>query len=150
MGPADRLTDCLDRGDPGDADLIAWQCYQQVRIAYAAQTPAAGEAIAEQILASFPRHPVREISRLGRTLRQWKHQYLGYFTTGGANNGGTEATASSNPTEKSHRPRSEDIRAARPAQNTMPTLRIEAQALQGDELLAATRAASSSVNSRDG
>jgi transposase len=28
---------------------------------------------------------------LGRTLRQWKDTYLGHFTTGGANNGGTEA-----------------------------------------------------------
>ncbi|CAN5430305.1 hypothetical protein BH11ACT1_BH11ACT1_31350 [soil metagenome] len=35
--------------------------------------------------------PIAEIARLGRTLRQWKDTYLGYFTTGGANNGGTEA-----------------------------------------------------------
>jgi len=33
----------------------------------------------------------RLIDCLGRTLRQWKHTYLGYFTTERSNNGGTEA-----------------------------------------------------------
>jgi len=42
-------------------------------------------------VATFPGCPIKEIARLGRTLRQWKDTYLGYFTTGGANNGGTEA-----------------------------------------------------------
>ncbi|WP_198303508.1 ISL3 family transposase [Cellulomonas sp. PSBB021] len=86
-----RLLDCLERGDPGDEVLLAWQCYQQVRSAYAAVTPAAGRAIAEHVVASFASCPITEIARLGRTLRQWKDTYLGYFTTGGANNGGTEA-----------------------------------------------------------
>jgi len=35
--------------------------------------------------------PITEIARLGRTLRQWKHTYLGYFTTDRSSNGGTEA-----------------------------------------------------------
>ena len=87
----DRLTDCLDRGDPDDEVLVAWQCYQRVRAAYAADKPADGKAIAEHIVATFATCPIREIGRLGRTLRQWKDTYLGYFTTGGANNGGTEA-----------------------------------------------------------
>jgi transposase len=87
----DRLTDCLDRGDPDDEVLVAWQCYQRVRAAYAADKPADGKAIAEHIVDTFATCPIREISRLGRTLRQWKDTYLGYFTTGGANNGGTEA-----------------------------------------------------------
>ena len=86
-----RLTDCLERGDPDDEVLIAWQCYQRVRAAYAADTPADGKQVAEQIVATFPNCPITEIARLGRTLRQWKDTYLGYFTTGGANNGGTEA-----------------------------------------------------------
>jgi len=50
-----------------------------------------GRRIAEQILASFPSCPIPEIARLGRTLNQWRDAFLGYFTTGGANNGGTEA-----------------------------------------------------------
>ena len=71
--------------------LVAWQCYQQVRAAYSADKPADGKAIAEHIVDTFASCPIREIARLGRTLRQWKDTYLGYFTTGGANNGGTEA-----------------------------------------------------------
>jgi len=35
--------------------------------------------------------PIPEIARLGRTLNQWRDAFLGYFTTNGANNGGTEA-----------------------------------------------------------
>jgi transposase len=86
-----RLLDCLGRGDLDDEVLVAWQCYQQVRAAYSADKPADGKTIAENIVATFPGCPIREIARLGRTLRQWKDTYLGYFTTGGANNGGTEA-----------------------------------------------------------
>ena len=43
------------------------------------------------MLDSFPSCPIPEIARLGRTLRAWKEQFLAYFTTGRANNGGTEA-----------------------------------------------------------
>ena len=53
--------------------------------------PQQSQQVAEQIVTSFPSCPITEIARLGRTLRQWKDTYLGYFTTGGANNGGTEA-----------------------------------------------------------
>lgn len=35
--------------------------------------------------------PIAEVARLGRTLRQWRSQILAYFSTGGVNNGGTEA-----------------------------------------------------------
>ena len=34
---------------------------------------------------------VPEIARLGRTLRNWRQQFLAYFDTGGVSNGGTEA-----------------------------------------------------------
>jgi hypothetical protein len=95
------LTECLGRGDPDDEVFIAWQCYQQVRAAYAAAKPADGKQVGEKIVTSFPSYPIREIARLGRTLRRWKEQYLGYFTTGGANNGGTDSTASSNSTDAS-------------------------------------------------
>ena len=50
-----------------------------------------GKTIAEHIVATYASCPIAEIARLGRTLRQWKDTYLGYFTTGGASNGGTEA-----------------------------------------------------------
>jgi Transposase len=35
--------------------------------------------------------PVPEVTRLGRTLRQWRDQILAYVAPGGLNNGGTEA-----------------------------------------------------------
>jgi len=40
---------------------------------------------------TFPTCPVTEFARLGRTLRPWKTAFLGYFDTGRASNGGTEA-----------------------------------------------------------
>jgi len=42
-------------------------------------------------VATFASCPIGEIARLGRTLRQWKTTYLGYFTTERSTNGGTEA-----------------------------------------------------------
>jgi transposase len=35
--------------------------------------------------------PIKEVARLGRTLRQWRTEILAYFSTGGVSNGGTEA-----------------------------------------------------------
>ena len=70
---------------------VAWQCAQQLRSAYHQSTCAEGRRIAEKILASFPTCPIPEIARLGRTLNQWRDAFLGYFTTDGANNGGTES-----------------------------------------------------------
>jgi hypothetical protein len=78
----DRLIDCLGRGNPDSEALVA----------YAAGDLAAGKEIAEKIVALFASCPIGEIARLGRTLRQWKNTYLGYFTTERSNNGGTEAT----------------------------------------------------------
>lgn len=70
---------------------VAWKCAQQVRSAYHQDTHTSGRAIAETILESFPTCPIPEIARLGRTLRQWRSEFLGYFDTEGATNGGTEA-----------------------------------------------------------
>ena len=50
-----------------------------------------GRAIAVKIVDSFHTCPIPEIARLGRTLRAWRNQFLAYFTTSRANNGGTEA-----------------------------------------------------------
>lgn len=70
---------------------VAWSCAQQVRSAYHQGTHAAGRAIAEKIIDTYPTCPIPEIARLGKTLRQWRTEFLGYFDTGGASNGGTEA-----------------------------------------------------------
>jgi transposase len=87
----DRLTTLLPAGDPNDEVLVAWQCYQQLRGVYQAKDLTAGRRLAEQVLESFHTCPIKEVARLGRTLRRWRGQFLGYFTTDRASNGGTEA-----------------------------------------------------------
>jgi transposase len=62
-----------------------------VRSAYHQDSHAAGRSIAEKIIETFPTCPIPEIARLGKTLRQWRTEFLGYLDTGGASNGGTEA-----------------------------------------------------------
>ncbi|SDD83707.1 Transposase, partial [Sanguibacter gelidistatuariae] len=67
------------------------RCYQQLRGAYRAKDTTEGKALAETVLETFHTCPIPEIARLGRTLRRWKKEFLGYFSTDRANNGGTEA-----------------------------------------------------------
>ncbi|MGB4890219.1 MAG: ISL3 family transposase [Propionicimonas sp.] len=86
-----RLAAAIDADERHEQVYIAWQAAQRVRAVYHADTPAAGRALAEKILAGFPSCPIPEIRRLGRTLKQWRDAFLGYFDTAGANNGGTEA-----------------------------------------------------------
>ena len=87
----ERIETGLHAGDPDYEVTVAWRCYQQLRSAYHAKQPGRGHAIAVKILDTFPTCPIPEIARLGRTLRAWRTQFLAYFTTGRANNGGTEA-----------------------------------------------------------
>ena len=70
---------------------VAYRCAQQLRSCYHQTTLAAGRAVAEKVLAAFASCPIPEVARLGRTLKQWREAFLGYFTTDGASNGGTEA-----------------------------------------------------------
>jgi transposase len=70
---------------------VAWRCYQELRSAFHTASLAEGKKIATAVLESFPSCPIPEIARLGRTLQAWRHQFLAYFTTDRANNGGTEA-----------------------------------------------------------
>lgn len=86
-----RLEAGLEAGDPGYEVTIAWHCYQQLRSAFATKNLHEGKTTALKVLESFHTCPIPEIARLGRTLRAWRQQFLAYFTTGRANNGGTEA-----------------------------------------------------------
>jgi transposase len=70
---------------------VAWLCAQQVRSVYHQPSHAQGRAIAHTNLDSFVSCPIPEVARLGKTLRRWRSEFLGYFDTNGANNGGTEA-----------------------------------------------------------
>jgi len=86
-----RLEAGLQAGDPNYEVTIAWRCYQQLRSAFATKNVREGKKIALEVLGSFHTCPIPEIVRLGRTLRAWRRQFLAYFTTDRANNGGTEA-----------------------------------------------------------
>jgi transposase len=86
-----RIEKGLQAGDPHYEVTVAWRCYQQLRSAFTAESLAEGKKIALAVVGSFPSCPIPEISRLGRTLCAWKEQFLAYFSTGRANNGGTEA-----------------------------------------------------------
>ncbi|NNG78481.1 ISL3 family transposase [Brevibacterium luteolum] len=70
---------------------MAWRCAQQLRDAYLQADLTTGRAIAETVVETFHTCPIPEIARLGRTLRRWREAFLAYFSTGRANNGGTEA-----------------------------------------------------------
>lgn len=70
---------------------VAWMCAQQVRDCYHQASHADGRAIAEKVLASVITCPIPEVKRLGKTLTTWRAEFLGYFDTAGASNGGTEA-----------------------------------------------------------
>jgi transposase len=87
----ERIEAGLQAGDPTFEVTVAWRCYQQLRSAFGASSLVEGRAIAVAVLDSFPTCPIPEIARLGRTLNAWKQQFLAYFTTQRANNGGTEA-----------------------------------------------------------
>lgn len=86
-----RINTGLQAGDPNWEVTIAWRCYQRLRSAFTTKNLREGRKIALWVLEAFHTCPVPEIARLGRTLRQWRQQFLAYFTTGRANNGGTEA-----------------------------------------------------------
>jgi transposase len=86
-----RIEAGLQDGDPHFEVTVAWRCYQQLRSVFHTRRLAEGRAVAVKVLESFPSCPIPEIARLGRTLNAWKEQFLAYFTTGRASNGGTEA-----------------------------------------------------------
>ena len=89
------ITSSVDRsigdGSCSHPGLPSAQCAHQVAPAYPRPSQAAGRAIPQKILDTFASCPIPEVARLGKTLTQWRSEFLGYFDTDGANNGGTEA-----------------------------------------------------------
>jgi transposase len=86
-----RLEKAIATDERHDEVYVAWQCAQQLRAAYTADSITEGRRIAEKVLTAFPTCPIPEIKRLGKTLRQWREAFLAYFDTARASNGGTEA-----------------------------------------------------------
>ncbi len=74
------------------AAVAADERHDEVWVAYHQASHAQGRAVAcredPRLVRLVPDPGDR---RLGRTLTQWREAFLAYFTTGGANNGGTEA-----------------------------------------------------------
>ncbi len=86
-----RLSAAIEADERHLEVFVAWQCAQQLRRVYHQPDPAAGQRLAEQVVASFASCPIPEVARLGRTLKKWRREFLAYFETAGASNGGTEA-----------------------------------------------------------
>jgi transposase len=78
----DKITACLNAGDPTAEVNLTWQCYQQLRSIYHAG-PTKGRAIAQKVLDSFHNCLIPKVARLGRTLRAWRTQILAYFDASG-------------------------------------------------------------------
>jgi transposase len=86
-----RLAAAIAADDAHEEVHVAWQVAQRLRSAYVAENLTVGKRIAEQLLDGLATCPVPELTRLGKTLKRWSAPFLAYFTTGRANNGGTEA-----------------------------------------------------------
>jgi transposase len=101
----ERIEAGLQAGDPHYEVTIAWRCYQRLRSAFTADSLAEGNKIALAVVESFPSCPIPEISRLGRTLRAWKEQFLAYFTTGRGPQRRHRSDQRHHRTPPTHRPR---------------------------------------------
>jgi len=94
----DRLTDrqrqrldaALDAGDPTGQVTAAWLVAQHLMAAYATPDRTAGRAAADAAISLALTCPVPEITRLGRTLRGWRTEFLARFNQPDVSNGPTE------------------------------------------------------------
>ena len=85
-----RLDAALDAGDPTGQVTAAWLVAQHLMAAYATPDRTAGRAAAEHAITLALTCPVPEITRLGRTLRGWRTEYLARFDQPDVSNGPTE------------------------------------------------------------
>ena len=85
-----RLDAALDAGDPHGQVTAAWLVAQHLMAAYAAPDRTAGRDAAEHAITLALTCPVPEVTRLGRTLRTWRGEYLARFDQPDVSNGPTE------------------------------------------------------------
>jgi transposase len=85
-----RLDAALNAGDPTGQVIAAWLVAQQLMAAYAAPDRVAGRAAADAAITLALTCPVPEITRLGRTLRGWRTEFLARFDQPQVSNGPTE------------------------------------------------------------
>ena len=85
-----RITAALDAGDPHNEVTAAWLIAQQIMAAYANPDRGTGRGAAERAITAARSCPVPEINRLGRTLNNWRTEYLARFDQPQVSNGPTE------------------------------------------------------------
>jgi transposase len=86
----DRLHAALHAGDPHDEVTAAWLIAQQLMTAYAHDDLDAGRAAAQRAITLALSCPVPEVTKLGRTLRAWRTEFLARFDHPTVSNGPTE------------------------------------------------------------
>jgi len=86
-----RLNQAIAAHEDHQQVFTAWAYYQKLRNAYRNDNLNAGLRQARDILDLLPTSSIPEVVRLGKTLNQWRKEYLGYFTTNRSSNGGVEA-----------------------------------------------------------
>jgi len=77
--------------DPNFEVTLAWRCCQQLRSAAHTKASPKGRAIAAKVIDGFHTCPIPEIAPIGPHPACRKDQFLAYFSTARASNGGTEA-----------------------------------------------------------
>ena len=87
----ERIEAGLQAGDPHFEVTVAWRCYQQLRSAFTATSLAEGRAIAIEGARVVPHLPDPRDRPARPDPARLERQFLAYFTTGRASNGGTEA-----------------------------------------------------------
>ena len=85
-----RIAAALDAGDPHDEITTAWLIAKQIMAAYANPDRVAGRTAAERAITAARGCPVPQINRLGRTLNNWRPEYLSRFDQPQVSNGPTE------------------------------------------------------------
>ena len=87
----DRLQAALHAGDPTGRVTAAWLVAQQLMSCYALSNLDAGRAAADRAITLALTCPVPEVVRLGRTLRNWRAEFLARFDHPTVSNGPTES-----------------------------------------------------------
>lgn len=85
-----RLEIGLRAGDRDDSVLEAWLAREQLRLVYASRDLAQATSRIETLICDCADNHVREVRRLGRTIKRWRTEILNNLVTH-ASNGITEA-----------------------------------------------------------
>lgn len=85
-----RLDAALAAGDPRDEVVATWLAKEHLREAYAVEDPAEAAVLLDAVISECTSSEVKELRRLGGTLKRWRTEILAHHVTGDSN-GPTEA-----------------------------------------------------------